>query len=140
MFDIDLMDYYRPLSEASEGYIFTGICLSNSGGEGGVDQGPGHNTSLPPPRDQVDNTPLPPTGHGHNTPQDQWTTPPSPHRTWSQHPPPPSPRTRWTTPPGTWSQHPLSPPPAGHGHNTPSPLGPGGQHPIPLGHGHNERG
>ena len=61
--------FYRPLREASEGYIFTGICLSNSGG-GGADgggggggggggmwaarlqhlppPGPGHNTSLPP--------------------------------------------------------------------------------------------
>ena len=24
--------YYRPRSEASEGYVFTGICLSNNGG------------------------------------------------------------------------------------------------------------
>ena len=44
--------FYRPRSEASEGYIFTGICLSNSGGggEGRVDQGPGHNISALPPR------------------------------------------------------------------------------------------
>ena len=34
---------YRPRSEASEGYVFTGICLSNGGG--GVDSTKGHNTS-----------------------------------------------------------------------------------------------
>ena len=62
---------YRPLSEAGEGYIFTGICLSNSGGVT-MDQvttpppsplllGPGQNIYPPPPQDQVrTSTPSPP--------------------------------------------------------------------------------
>ena len=53
--------YYRPRSKASEGYVFTGICLSNLGGGGG-----GVRWAT---RDQV-------------------TTPPSPPRTRSQHLPP----------------------------------------------------
>ena len=40
----------------SKGYVFTGICLSNSGGEVG-NQGPGHNTSLPPPRTRAQHLP-----------------------------------------------------------------------------------
>ena len=32
MVRIFLISYYRSRSEASEGYVFTGICLSNSGG------------------------------------------------------------------------------------------------------------
>ena len=35
MVRIFLISYYRSRSEASEGYVFTGICLSNSGGGGG---------------------------------------------------------------------------------------------------------
>ena len=60
-----IFSFYRPRSEASEGYVFTGVCHSVTewGGGGGVNQRPGHNTSLPPP------------GPGHGT--------------WSQHPPPP---------------------------------------------------
>ena len=60
---------YRPRSEASEGYVFTGICLSNSRGGGRwrtrsqqlpLPPGPGDNTSLPP--DQVTTPPSLPPG------------------------------------------------------------------------------
>ena len=116
---IDLpSNFYRPRREASEGYVFTGICLSKSGGGGGQHQRsttslplePGHNTSLPP-QDQIT---TPPPRPGHNTslqtrsqhlplpgtrsqhlPPDQVTTPPPP---WDQVTTPPS-------PPGTRSQH-----------------------------------
>ena len=57
--------FYRPRSEASEGYVFTGICLSNSGGGGGQ--------HLPPARVKGHNT-FPP---GQHLPV-PWTTPPSP--------------------------------------------------------------
>ena len=79
-------NFYRPRSEASEGYIFTGVCHFNSGGGGGEWI-----------RDQVTTPSLlsPPLGPGHNT-----SLHPSPG-TWSQHLPPP---------PGAWSQH-LPPPP-----------------------------
>ena len=70
-------NFYRPRSEASDSYIFTGICLSNSRGGGEVgNHGPGHNTSLPPPghrsqhpppRAQVTTPPSPFWGTGHNT-------------------------------------------------------------------------
>ena len=48
---------YRPRSEASEGYVFTGICLSKSEGGGGrwhtkCNMGPGQNV-YPLPPDQV---------------------------------------------------------------------------------------
>ena len=97
---------YRPRSEASKGYVFTGICLSNSGGGGGrwatrsqhlpPSSGPGHNTSLPQTRSQH------PPEPGHNT-----SLPP---RTRSQHSPGPDHNT--SLPPWTRSQHlPPSPPP-----------------------------
>ena len=87
---------YRP---RSEGYVFTGVCHSFcSKGEGRSDEthkvsgqhlppppprpGPGHNTSLPPPRDQVTTPASPPPAPG----------------TRSQHLPPP-PRPQVTTPP-----------------------------------------
>ena len=139
-----MFDYYRPRSEASEGYVFTGVrhSVTEGGGEGGVNQGPGHNTSLPPwaqvttPRSPLGtghNTslpPAPPLGTGHSTslplplgtghytsplPWTQVTTPASPPGHRSQHLP--------SIPPGTWSQHlPLwaqvtTPPPLGTGHN-----------------------
>ena len=53
---IEEVDFYRPRSEASKGYVFTGICPTR-GGEVG-DQGPGHNT---PPGDQVTTPPFPRT-------------------------------------------------------------------------------
>ena len=114
---------YRPLSEASESYVFTGICLSKCGGWGG-------GVATPNASGQH----LPPPGHGHGT--------------WSQHPPPPwmgpghnAPPWTWdlaTTPPpsspghGTWSQHPPSPLNMGPGHNTPPPPSP-----MDMGPGHN---
>ena len=126
-------NYYRPLSEASKGYIFTGVCHFNSG-EGeewtrdmvktppSIPPGPGHNTSLPPPRGPGHNKKpsLPPgTWSQHLPPQDLVTTPPSlppdlvttrpslPPGTWSQHLPPPRTWSQQKTlpPPGTWSQH-----------------------------------
>ena len=57
--------YDRPRSEASEGYVFTGVChsVTDWGGGEGVDQGPGDNTSFPPsPLGPGDNTSLPPSG------------------------------------------------------------------------------
>ena len=61
---------YRPRSEASEGYVFTGICLSNSGGGGGGEGGGGGQhqrsttTPSPPPTwDMVNHHPLPPGMH-----------------------------------------------------------------------------
>ena len=137
-----VVHYYRPRSEASEGYVFTGVChsfCSTGGGGGGVATPKA--SGQHPPWDQVTNTHLPPPtwsqhpppsplGHGHKTPSLPWdqldntplppgmvTTPPPP-QTWSQHQrslditPPPP-------PPGPGGQHPLPPP------------GPGGQHPPP---------
>ena len=113
-------DNYRPLSEASEGYVFTGICLSKSGGE--VLHQMHHvinhmvrrgewTTPPPPAGTRSQHLPPPPLGPGlDNTfppPWDQvWTTPPPPP--WDQ---------VWTIP---------SPPPLGPGlDNTSPPLGPG---------------
>ena len=100
--------HYRPRSEASEGYLFKGICLSNSGiclsNSGGGRSGPGTWSQHPPPSWDLVTTPLPP--------QDLVTTPPPLPRTWSQYPLGPG----HNTP---------SPPPPGPGHNTPLPLGPG---------------
>ena len=131
------MVYYRPRSEASEGYVFTGVChsVTERGGEGGVNQGLSHNTSLPPGTSSQHLPPSLPPGPGHNTspPRDLVTTPPP--GTWSQHLPPPR----------TWSQH--LHPPLGPGHNTsppprdlvttPPPLGTWSQHlpPSPPGLG-----
>ena len=105
---IVLVQYnYRPRSEGERRlYFHRHLSVQLRGREGGVDQGPGHNTppgpghNTPSPRDLVTTPPFPP-GPGHNTPlppRDLVTTPPSP---------------------GTWSQYPLPPP--GPGHNTPSP-------------------
>ena len=110
------------------------VCPTRRGGEVG-DQGPGHNTSLPPgtrsqhlppPLGPGHNTSLPP-GPGHNTSL----SPPSGTR--SQHLPPP---------PGTRPQHHPLPPPLGPGHNTsiPPPRGQVTTHPLSsplLGQGHN---
>ena len=101
-----LLVFTARVAEASDRLmIFTGICLSNSGGggggEGGVDQGPGHNT--PSPRTWSYNTPFPPPPPGtwsqHPPPLGTWSQHSLPPRSWSQHPPPPP----------TWSQHPLPP-------------------------------
>ena len=98
------MTYYRPRSEASEGYVFTGVCHFNSGGRG---RWATPMVTTPPPWDQVTTPahpgtrsqhlpPPPPLGPGHNTPpppRDQATTPPSsPYpRTRPPHLPPPPP-------------------------------------------------
>ena len=98
---------YRPRSEASEGYVFTGVChsfCSTGGGGGGGRGGVQHQRSTTPP---PDNTSLPP--------RVQFTTPPYL---------PPGPGHK-TSPLGPG--HNTSPPPPGPGHNTflPPPLGPG---------------
>ena len=75
--------YYCPRSEASEGCVFTGICLSNSGG-GWSGQ------HLPPPA--LDNTspPLPwTTPPFHPWPGSKVTTPPSHPQTTPPSPTPP---------------------------------------------------
>ena len=93
--------------------MFSQSCVTSTPGGGGGQQGPGHNTPLPPgpghntrspPQTMVTTIPsLPHLGHGHNTPLpptwDMVTTPPSP--TWDMvttSPPPPPP-----PPPGTWT-------------------------------------
>ena len=89
-------NFYRP---RSEGYVFTGICLSNSGG-GEVGNTKGHNT--PPPRTRSQHLPPPPPlGPGHNT-SGQHLPPP-----YGQHLPPPL----WTTPPSPLSGQHLPLPP-----------------------------
>ena len=112
---LSLRDHYRPRSEASEGYVFTGVChsVTNGGGGGGwgeVLHQMQHGTRsehLPPPRDRVRTSP-PPSGTGslHPTPPPPtWdlVTPPCPHPpTWDLVTPPHPP------PPETWS---LNPPP-----------------------------
>ena len=118
--------YYRPRSEASEGYVFTGVCHSVifEGGGGGQ-----HQWSTPPlpPRDQVrtstpppgtrsEHLPLPPTWDLVTPPPWDLVIPPPPPGIWSQHLPPPRDQVRTSTPPppppGTWSLHP--PPPKLH--------------------------
>ena len=99
-----VFNFYRPRSEASEGYVFTGVCHSVTdwgGGGGGQHQWsttsppgtrsehlppppPGQvRTSTPSPRDQV-RTSIPPPGPGQNIY-------PLPHtpETRSEHLPPP---------------------------------------------------
>ena len=94
--------YYRPRSEASEGYVFTGVCHSVTNRGGGVTPnaswdrshgqgGGGSAQHLPPPGQHL------------------------PPRTRSQHLPPPR---EHLPPPG---QH-LPPSPPGPGHNTSLPL------------------
>ena len=90
--------HYRPRSEASEGYVFTGVCHFNSEGEGEEEWTRDQVTTPPfPLQDQVTTPPpLPPP-----PPRDQVTTPPSPllgpgHNT---SPPPPPSWDQVTTPP-----------------------------------------
>ena len=111
-----LVSNYRPRSEASEGYVFTGVChsVTEPGGGGGrwatpkVYHLPPRTRSQhlpPPPPDQV-TTPLSPPG-------DQVTTPPS-LPPWDQvttPPPPPPPRDQITTPPPPRDQVTTPPPP-----------------------------
>ena len=142
--------HYRPHSEASECYVFTGMCHFNSRGGGWACHRSQH---LPPfPWDQV-TTPPPPPGSGHNTPspQDQATTPPPLGPGHNTPPPPgsghntPSPQDQATTPP-PWDQvttfpqdQATTPPPAPRDQvTTPSPPGPGHNTFLPpLGPGHN---
>ena len=88
---------YRPHSEAIEGYVFTGICLSKSRGGGGGGQHQWSTTSPPGPGQNIYPLPLPPH------PQDKVRTS-IPPRTRSEHlPPPPSwdqVRTSTPSPPG----------------------------------------
>ena len=56
MVRIFLISYYRSRSEASEGYVFTGICLSNSGG------GWSEVTHLPSPCSGQKSSTYPPPG------------------------------------------------------------------------------
>ena len=137
-FKMCIFYHYRPHSEPSEGYVFTGICLSNS--RGGREEWTRDQDTTPPsllPPDMVTTTPSPPLGHGHNTslppghghntslpPGHGYNTSlhhPSP-RTWSQHLPSP----------GTWSQH---PPPSPTSYPIPPlpslPLGPGHSTSLP---------
>ena len=110
--------YYRPRSEVREGYVFTGICLSNlGGGRSGqhLPPWPGLKvTTLPPPRTTP---PFPPGQHlspppGQHLPP-PWATPPSP---WTTPPPwlgskvttPPP----WTTPPPPWLGSKVTTPPS----------------------------
>ena len=142
------INFYRPRSEESEGYVFTGVChsVTNRGevlhqlhhgighmvGEGEGEEGsaqhlppgPGHNTSLPPrtrsqhPPQNQFTTPHSPLGPGHNT------SPPPPDQVTT----PPSPRTRSqhlppppdqvTTPPSPRTRSQHLPPHPGPGHNT----------------------
>ena len=62
---------YRPRSEVSEGYIFTGICLSNYN----QPPPPGTRSQHPPPPGPGHNTPLPPPTRSQHSPWDQVTTP-----------------------------------------------------------------
>ena len=113
-----LIIFTTPRSEASEGYVFTGVChsfFSIEGGGGG--RGGQHQRSTTSPlgtRSQH----LPPPGPGHNTSLTPGTR--------SQHLP---------SPLGTRSQH--LPPSLGPGHNTPPPPGPGHNTSLPPGPGHN---
>ena len=77
-------DFYRPLSEASEGYIFTGVCHFNSGGgEGGVATPNASGQHLPPPPrtwtwDLVTTPPSPPPPPPRMRPGYNTSLPPSP--------------------------------------------------------------
>ena len=120
---VGIWNFYRPRSEASEGYVFTGVCHSVTkwGGGGGQHQwsttcpppgpgqniypprGPGQNIYPLPPRTRSEHLPPLPPGPGQNI------YPPPPPETRSEHlpppiypPPPPPPETR--------SEH-LPPPP-----------------------------
>ena len=106
---------YRPRSEASEGYVFTGVCHSvteRGGGEVGningqppppPSLGPGQNiyplppweqvrtsTPSPPPGTRSQHLPPPPSGQQHlpPTPLDNSTYPPPPLWTTAPTPPP----------------------------------------------------
>ena len=114
----DLTDYiYCPVSEASKGYVFTGICLSMGGGgrvcspegggvgawSGGIDHLP---SRRPPYPHSPDQTPTP--SRKLPTPSDQADQAPTPPRRPPTPPPPPppkdqtpirSPKTRYLHPP-----------------------------------------
>ena len=103
-------DYYRPRSEASEGYVFTGVChtfCSTGGGRWATTNGqplppPGPGQNIYPPQDQVRTSiPSPPPGPGQNiyTPSHP---PPGPGQNIYPLRPPPL--------PGTRSEH-IPPPP-----------------------------
>ena len=72
-------NFYCPCSEASEGYVFTGICLSNLGG-GEVDNTKGQ----PPPPARVRGQPPP------SPPGQSQRCPPGWDRSLTSPPPPPS--------------------------------------------------
>ena len=122
-----ILYHYRPRSEASECYVFTGVChsfCSTLGGGGGQHQRsttsphpwPGHNT----PPGHVTTPPHPPVKLQHSPAQ--VTTPPPSH--WPGDNTSPS---QVTTPPH-WPGHNTSPWP---GHNTSPPLWPGHNAPRP---------
>ena len=122
---------YYPCSEASEGYVFTGICLI-TGGEGVTSNAswdrshghpiiqchtplvtPGHTTPqshLITPPSWSHHPPLVTPGHTTPSPGHTWSHQPSPEYTWSHQP------SSWThlVTPAPWSQHPLVTP----GHST----------------------
>ena len=130
-----------PRSEASEGYVFTGICLSKSGGGGGevlyqmqhgtMSQhlppwGQVRTSTPPPPSETWSLHPPPPTWDLATPPPTRDLPTPShppPPGTWPLHPPPPPPTWDLATPPRpppeTWSLHPAPPPTWRHGHFTP---------------------
>ena len=93
-----LAHFYRPRSEASEGYVFTGVCHFNSWGRRWATPKVYH---LPPPHDQVTTPPSPPLTRSQHLPSHPGTR--------SQHPPPDT-RSQHLPPPGTRSQHPPPPP------------------------------
>ena len=86
-----LLTFYRPRSEASEGCVFIGIYLSNSGGgAGGQHQRftPTWSTTTTPLGHGQPSTPLP-LGHGQPLlpPPGTWSTTPPPHLGYGQPPP-----------------------------------------------------
>ena len=134
---IGMHSCYRPRSEASEGYVFTGVCHSfcstGGGGVGGWHQRSQHlplplgtrSQHLPPPGTRSQHLPPPGTRSQHfpppgtrsqhlSPPRDQVTTPPSPplepdHNTSLPPPPPGLDHNTSLSPSGTRSQH-LPPP------------------------------
>ena len=83
------MNVSNIVTEASEGYVFTGVCHFNSGG-GGEGRSATSKVSgqhLPPPGTRSQH--LPPSLP---SPWDQVTTPPSPPPDWVTTPPSPSPQ------------------------------------------------
>ena len=110
--------FYRPRSEASEGYVFTGVCHSVTKGGGRCSDlvpgpGPGHL----PPRDQDIIYPPPPPLWGQDIypPGTRTSTPLGPGHL----PPPPPPRDQDIIYPPLGPGH-LPPPPPGPGHLPPS--------------------